>query len=205
MLAEMKNVTKWYGEGKLVFDRISFEIDENERVLITGGAGSGKTTMAKLLCGMLRPDEGEIVCNGKIGLMPEYTLGLEHLTVTESICIPFLFDDMPAKIRRERVLSLLKFFDMENKAGTKVKLLSPLENKYVSLMRSIICGAKLLAADEPAKGLNKKDTVLFYQQLFKAVQKLQISFVCFADDLVSAGMFDRVLKIREEKLVEVHK
>ena len=66
-MLELKNITKRFNVGTVdeatVFDHFNFKMEKGEFVSVIGSNGSGKTTLLNLICGSLRPDEGEIIFN----------------------------------------------------------------------------------------------------------------------------------------------
>ncbi len=66
-LIEFKNVTKIYHVGEVdikAIEDVNFEISEGEFVVVLGASGAGKTTIVKLICGLFKPESGEILING---------------------------------------------------------------------------------------------------------------------------------------------
>jgi phospholipid/cholesterol/gamma-HCH transport system ATP-binding protein len=63
-MIEFKDVTLYFGDHA-VLERISFKAQFYERIAILGRSGSGKTTILKLMLGLVRPDEGEILIDGQ--------------------------------------------------------------------------------------------------------------------------------------------
>ena len=78
-ILEIKNLSKSYGEGKYktqVLKNINLTINEGEFVAIVGFTGSGKTTLIKLISGLLFPDEGEILFKGNLVTGPSHERGV---------------------------------------------------------------------------------------------------------------------------------
>lgn len=72
-ICEFKRVTKWFPPGHLVFEKVDLTILAGEKMLITGYAGSGRTTLLQLAAGIVKPDEGEVKLFGSVAIVPEYT------------------------------------------------------------------------------------------------------------------------------------
>lgn len=60
-------------DGRLIFERLSFEISDSQIIGLYGGSGIGKSTVAKILCGVLKPDEGHIFFDGDPLYAPDMT------------------------------------------------------------------------------------------------------------------------------------
>ena len=71
MVLELKNITKYYGDKK-VLEIDNLKIYENERVGIVGQNGSGKTTLLDMISGRIKPDTGEIICHQNIIYMEQF-------------------------------------------------------------------------------------------------------------------------------------
>ena len=66
MLLEVKNISYRYNEkSPWILEDISFTIDSNERVALVGPSGYGKSTVAKIISGYIKPDKGEVLWDGK--------------------------------------------------------------------------------------------------------------------------------------------
>ena len=80
-LCRLKDIVKWYPPDRLVLDQFSLEIRRGERVMIRGNAGSGRTTLIKILDQKIKPDEGIFSCRGKVAAIYETTGILESMTL----------------------------------------------------------------------------------------------------------------------------
>ncbi|MDY6028888.1 MAG: ATP-binding cassette domain-containing protein [Acidaminococcaceae bacterium] len=64
-ILEVKNISFRYGSGPWILKDVAFSVEEGERVVILGPSGYGKSTLAKIIAGYLKPATGEILFNGK--------------------------------------------------------------------------------------------------------------------------------------------
>ena len=85
MSIEVNNLTKSF-KGKKVLDEVSFKVEDGEILAVVGLSGAGKSTILKLICGLTKPDSGEIkVSEGDIAMVFQYSALFDSLNVYENI------------------------------------------------------------------------------------------------------------------------
>ena len=85
MSIEVKNLIKTFGE-KRVIDNVSFKVENGETLAIVGFSGSGKSTILKLICGLIPLDSGEIITSkGDIAMVFQYSALFDSLNVADNI------------------------------------------------------------------------------------------------------------------------
>lgn len=170
-MIEFKHVLFSYGPREVLRD-ISFSIDFHEKVAILGGSGDGKTTILKLIMGLLRPDSGRILIDGE-DISSKTEDELREIRMKFSIVFQegALFDSLNVKenvafgLREYRNLSeeevdrkvraLLKMVDLEDAMELMPEELSGGMHRRVAIMRSLAAiEPKMLLYDEPTTGLD---------------------------------------------------
>ena len=85
MSIEVKNLIKNFGDRRVI-DDVSFKVNNGETLAIVGFSGSGKSTILKLICGLLEPDSGEIITSeGDIAMVFQYSALFDSLNVADNI------------------------------------------------------------------------------------------------------------------------
>lgn len=199
-MIEIKNVTKVYGGTKKAVDQISFTVPTGQIIGFIGPNGAGKTTTIKMITGVLNPDEGEILINGKnivkeplaakkeFGIVPDNAdiflrlKGIEYLN--------FMADmyEVPADVRKERIQDLAETFEMANALNDKILSYSHGMRQKIVIMGVLISDPNVWILDEPMTGLdpqssfqlkekmrehaNKGNTVFFSTHVLEVAEKL---------------------------------
>ncbi len=161
---EVKNLIKRFDE-KTVIDNISFKVDSGEILAIVGFSGSGKSTVLKLICGLLEKDSGGIKTSGDIAMVFQYSALIDSLNVADNISFAL----------RERKDLRKKYTDVQIRNIVREKLalvgLSGVENKFpselsggmqkrVSFARAIVTEPNIILYDEPTAGLDPVSSTL---------------------------------------------
>jgi len=153
-----KDLTKSYKRGKLVLEGLDVTIPAGRIVGLLGPNGCGKSTLMKLICGLLYPDGGEIeICgvprsektNGLISYLPERTYFNNWMKVNELIAY---FDEFYSDFDREIAEKMLKELGIDTKA--KLRTLSKGTKEKVQLVMVMARRAKLYLLDEPIAGVD---------------------------------------------------
>jgi len=170
-MIEFDKVSFSYGTRQ-VLKEVSFSIQTEEKVAILGGSGDGKTTVLKLILGLLRPDSGRILIEGEdITNRPEEELREFRIKFSIVFQEGALFDSLNVKeniafgLREYRNLSeeeidrrvreLLKRVDLENAMELMPEELSGGMHRRVAIMRSLAAfEPKMFLYDEPTTGLD---------------------------------------------------
>ena len=157
---KIKNLTKIF-DGKKVLDDISFEVKTGEILAIVGFSGSGKSTVLKLICGLIQQDKGEIEIDkkGDIAMVFQYSALFDSLNVFDNIA--FALEERKEfrgkytnKQIKEIVAKNLQTVGLE---GIEKKLpheLSGGMQKRVSFARAIVTEPSIILYDEPTAGLD---------------------------------------------------
>lgn len=153
---------------------LDLEIPSGKLIEITGRSGSGKSTLLNMLSGMLTPTEGKVLldgvdlyeldekalamlCNEKIGLIPQGHTALRSLTVLENVLLPtILYSKNPPS--EEEAAKLLEQVGIGHLAGAKPNELSGGELRRMAIARAMISHPVVLLADEPTAGLDDENT-----------------------------------------------
>jgi phospholipid/cholesterol/gamma-HCH transport system ATP-binding protein len=157
---------------KPVLKGLSFSIDAGERVAILGGSGEGKTTILKLVMGLIRPDSGNIIIDGKeITSMTEEQLReirmnfsivfqegalFDSLTVGENVAFPLReYSGKSEEEIEQRVRELLRMVGMGDAIDLMPEELSGGMNRRAAIARSLAaCEPKMFLYDEPTSALD---------------------------------------------------
>lgn len=162
-IVEFRDVTKRYGEGPVVLDRVSFSAQPRDFISLIGPSGCGKSTALRLLAGLSPLTSGQLSIDGRTPeavaaelafVFQEPTL-LPWLTVAGNVEIPQKLRGIPAAERtltRRRVLDLVRLSD---KADAFPRQLSGGQKMRVSIARALALAPKLLLLDEPFGALDE--------------------------------------------------
>jgi simple sugar transport system ATP-binding protein len=171
--------------GVLANDHIDFEVNSGEIHALLGENGAGKSTLMKIIYGLYRPDEGEILINGQpvhitspadairlgIGMIHQHFMLVESLTVAQNVALGlpskrgFLTDlDRVA----ERIEELATLYGLKVDPNAYVWQLSVGQQQRVEIIKALYRGAALLILDEPTAVLTPQEV----RELFVILRKM---------------------------------
>ena len=183
---EMRNITKRF-PGVLANDHADFELQKGEIHVLLGENGAGKTTLMNILYGLIRPDEGEILINGKpvqihspmdalscgVGMVHQHFMLVPNMTVTENVIIgrephrgPFLAMEEVAKQIRQVSQDLGLDLDPDR----YIWQLSSGEQQRVEIFKALYRGADILILDEPTSVLSPPEIDALFKTLKSFVE-----------------------------------
>ena len=166
-MLELKSVSKAFGMIVVASD-IDLSLASGEALGIIGPNGAGKSTLFNLITGMLRPDRGRILLEGRdiTALAPEQRcraglgrsfqipLPFEHLSVFENLSVAALFGGGMSQVEAVQVCGeTLALTGLEAKANLRAGSLSLLDRKRLELARALATRPRILLLDEIAGGL----------------------------------------------------
>jgi ABC-type Fe3+/spermidine/putrescine transport system ATPase subunit len=172
VVLEVRSLVKRYGTATAV-DCVSFELYRGETLTLLGPSGCGKSTTLRLIAGLERPDDGDILVNGAViasgakglCLPPEKrNMGLvfqsyaiwPHMTVAENVAYPLKIRHVPDKEVRQRVERMLELTGLEGFARRPSINLSGGQQQRVALARSLVYEPDILLLDEPLSNLDAR-------------------------------------------------
>jgi branched-chain amino acid transport system ATP-binding protein len=209
-LLEIKNISKRFGGLQAVKD-VSFSVQQGSIKAVIGPNGAGKTTLFNLVSGFLCPDAGAIIYQGvPINGKEPYEIagyGLSrtfqhiklfaHMTALENVMVGchvrsragFLAGmlNLPWTRReeqgiRDKAHEMMDFLGIANLAGARALSLSYGQQRAVELARALAGGPTMLLLDEPAAGLNMRETA-DVAQLIARVRNLGITVLIVEHDM----------------------
>lgn len=193
----MNSLSASYGSS-LVLDDISFRVNENDFIGIIGPNGGGKTTLLKVVLGLLKPVKGEIVFNRqlinetRIGYLPQISTGDINYPVTVMDIVlsglmigKGIFSRMSAadRSKAQRVIGELGLNGME---GAAMNELSGGQMQRVFLGRAVIGEPRLLLLDEPGNFVDASFENDFYEKLKDLNKRMAILMVSHDIGTISA-------------------
>lgn len=200
-MIELINISKYFGERQ-VLKNINTCFEDGKVNLIIGRSGSGKTVMMKNLIGLLSPEEGEILYNGRnfnqfsdkekesirseMGMVFQGSALFDSMTIEENVMFPLtMLTTQSWSEKIERVNFCLKRVDLEGSNQLYPAELSGGMKKRAAIARAIACNPKYLFCDEPNSGLDPKTSLLIDELIFEITHEYNITTVVNTHDINS--------------------
>lgn len=176
-MIELRHVTKIYSGSHKAVDNINLTIPTGEIIGFIGPNGAGKTTTIKMISGILSPDEGEILINGKnivtqpleakkeFGIVPDNAdiflrlKGIEYLN--------FMADmyEVDNATRQQRIQELSETFEMQNALNDKILSYSHGMRQKIVIIGVLISDPNVWILDEPMTGLDPQSSYSLKQRM----------------------------------------
>lgn len=207
MSIEVKNLVKSF-EDKVVINDISFKVNDGEILAIVGFSGSGKSTVLKLISGLIPYDEGEIITSdGDIAMVFQYSALFDSLNVFENISF--------ALRERKDLRKLYTHEQLQEIVAQKLELvgLQGIENKYpselsggmqkrVSFARAIVTNPNTILYDEPTAGLDPMSSTLIEDYIVSLKHEINAASIVVTHQMSTiTRTADRVIMLYDGKIV----
>lgn len=213
-MIEVKNLTKSF-DGKTILHDVSATFYTGKTNLIIGQSGSGKTVLMKSIVGLVRPEQGEILYDGRdylrmnadqvkairkeIGMLFQGSALFDSETVLGNVMFPLvMFSDMSREEQLERAnfcLSRVNLTGAENKYPSEI---SGGMQKRVAIARAIALNPRYLFCDEPNSGLDPKTSIVIDELLSDITHEYNITTIINTHDMNSVlGIGENIIFIEK--------
>jgi ABC-2 type transport system ATP-binding protein len=210
---QLSGLCKRFGALEAVSD-VSFEVYPGEVFGLLGPNGAGKTTSINMMCGLLRPDSGQVVIHGKpitdgdadirarVGVCPQNVVLWGQLTCLEQMVFLGEMYGMKRKSATQRSEQLLKELDLTEKRDQRARTLSGGMQRRLNLAMALVHDPEILVLDEPEAGLDPQSRVLVREYVKSLARRKTIILTTHNMD-EAERMADRVAIIDHGKLLTV--
>lgn len=218
-MIQFDQVSKRYPDGHEALKSVSFHIETNEMVFLTGHSGAGKSTLLKLMMVMERPTQGQVLIDGQnlrglparkipalrrnIGVVFQNHQLLFDRTVFDNIALPLVIAGYQPREVGRRVRAALDKVGLLSKEKQMPVTLSGGEQQRVGIARAVVNKPKILLADEPTGNLDPELSAEI-MHLFEQFNQVGVTVLIASHDLnLIARLPYRMMTLRQGELVTV--
>ncbi|MBK8988727.1 MAG: ATP-binding cassette domain-containing protein [Chloroflexi bacterium] len=210
----LTNLTKRYDSNVVVND-VSLEVHDGELFVLLGGSGSGKSTILRMIAGLVEPENGRIELNGRdVTYLPPQERGtgfvfqnysiFRHMTVAQNVEFGLQIRRVPSEKRQQRSAELLELVGLAGLGGRYADQLSGGQQQRVALARALAYEPAVLLLDEPFGALDVKIRAQLRKSLREIQRQLGVTTILVTHDQEEAfELADRIGVVHRGRLVEV--
>jgi putative ABC transport system ATP-binding protein len=214
LVLEAQDLHFSYPRGGFALRLKSLQVQAGETLAIMGPSGTGKTTLLRLLSGIVTPQSGTVEIDGapltslsasalrkyrlqKLGLVFQDFALLDYLTVLDNLLLPARLGGFASEALQTKAGALLLRLEMSQHAHHLVSQLSQGERQRVAVARALLNEPTAIFADEPTSSLDeaRKDVVM--QLLTEEAKAHQSRLIVVTHDAEMRRWFDRVVDFKE--------
>ena len=207
-------------DGTQVLQGLSLEIKDTETVVIIGYSGTGKSVALKHIVGLLHPDAGDVIVDGRavgtldrdeltelrqgIGYVFQFAALFDSLTVAENLALGLRRRDLGDEEIEERVHEALALVDLSGTDDRMPAELSGGMRKRVGIARAIALRPRYILYDEPTTGLDPVTAAVIDRLMVRTREHLGVTGVVVTHDMRSAyTVGDRIAMLYEGRIRQV--
>ena len=204
---ELINIVKKYGQQE-VLNSFSLDIEKGKCLAVMGESGSGKSTIAKIIIGLEKPNSGEVKIFDKdieFLFQDSYNALNPRMTVEDLIYEPLQFStDIDVKDKREFILELLKQVELAPELLTRRRdELSGGQLQRVCLARALSTKPQIMIFDESLSGLDPLVQDKILDLLYKIQKEYNLTYIFISHDFrLCYFLADRIILIDNGKIIE---
>jgi len=213
---------RWPGKHRFQLSIESFDVKQDERVLILGPSGAGKSTLLSLICGIATPQAGAITVLGQnlaamspagrdrfraehIGVIFQMFNLLPYASALDNVLVPLSFAPLrrrrvnancPEKEEAARLLVALGLDERQISTGRAAEL-SVGQQQRVAAARALVGAPELIVADEPTSALDTATQDAFLELLFGQAKEARTALLMVSHDERLSGHFDRTAQLSD--------
>ncbi len=213
-MIEVKNITKSF-DGKTILHDVSAKFYTGKTNLIIGQSGSGKTVLMKSIIGLVRPEEGEILYDGRsfldmkpaqvkalrkeIGMLFQGSALFDSETVLGNVLFPLMmFTSMSKSEQLDRARFCLERVNLQGAENKYPSEISGGMQKRVAIARAIALNPRYLFCDEPNSGLDPKTSIMIDELLHDITHEYNITTIINTHDMNSVlGIGENIVFINK--------
>jgi len=221
---EVKDLVKTFSlDGATIraVDCVSFQVKAGEFVALVGPSGSGKTTLLSILAALLTPSQGQVLIDGsdltkmnekqrvklrreKIGFTFQSNNLIPYLTAQENVEFMLRLNNRMDKAGRTRSEELLARLGLSERLHSLPPQMSGGQQQRVAIARALIHSPAVVLADEPTASLDTERAFQVVQTFANLIHENNRAGIMVTHDLRMCKYVDRVLQMRDGKLVQVY-
>ena len=223
-ILRVEGLSKIFGSGHLevrALEDINLSISEGDLVALLGPSGSGKTTLLLCISLILEPTGGKIIFDGQtifqkngwasvdmrrirrenIGFIFQSHNLIPFLTARQNVLLPLNLIGIKGEKAENRVMELLTYMEIADRADYLPALLSGGEQQRVAIARALANNAKLMLADEPTASLDTGRGMRVMDLLKKIAEENRSAVIVVTHDVRMIEGFDHVYQLKDGRIV----
>ena len=214
MAIVLENIVKGFS-GHLIVNKLNLTVNDGESFVLLGSSGSGKSTILRIIAGLLYPDEGKVFLNGNdvtnvaiqkrdIGFVFQNYAIFKHMSVLDNVEFGLKIRKVKKDERRRQALSMLELVGLSGLGERFPNQLSGGQRQRVALARALVYKPKVLLLDEPFGALDVEIRSNLRKTLLDIQRTLNVTMILVTHDQEEAfELADRIGVIERGNLVEV--
>lgn len=219
-MIELKQVSKSFG-NRHILNGVNLSVADGETLVILGASGSGKSTILKLIIGLLQPDAGDVLIHGQnvtaitedawnkvrrhMGMVFQYSALFDSMTIGENVAFGLRqHENMTEEQIQTVVREKLHMVGLDGIESLMPSSLSGGMKKRVSLARAIALNPEIILYDEPTAGLDPIRSTAISHLIRDMQEKMHVTSIVVTHDMKSAGeIADRMAFLYEGSFLAI--